>query len=116
MVKPNFGVSTIQTYKNFKLDKVDEHPDVDELIQAMQKDDLKYVANNMMNLLELVTIEEHKEISDIKKFMCNEGAIGAMMSGSGPTVFGFFQSINAAESCAEKLKKNYREVFVTKTI
>lgn len=116
VVKPNFGVSTVATYKGFKLEEVKTHPNVEELISAMERDDLKYVADNMMNLLELVTIKEHGEISDIKQFMCAEGALGSMMSGSGPTVFGFFEDPKKASRCAEKLKEKYNEVFVTTTI
>lgn len=116
VVKPNFGVSTVATYKGFKLEEVKQHPKVDELISAMDRNDLKYVADNMMNLLELVTLKEHEEISSIKEFMCTEGALGSMMSGSGPTVFGFFEDEEKAKCCAEKLKEKYREVFVTTTI
>lgn len=116
VVKPNFGVSTIATYKGFKLSEVKHHPKVDELIAAMDRDDLRYVADNMMNLLELVTLKEHEEISRIKEFMCTEGALGSMMSGSGPTVFGFFDNEEKANNCAEKLKDKYKEVFVTSTI
>lgn len=116
VVKPNFGVSTVATYKGFRLEEVKEHPKVEKLISAMEEEDLKYVADNMMNLLELVTIKEHKEIADIKQFMCNEGALGSMMSGSGPTVFGFFEEEEKAKSCAEKLKEKYTEVFVTTTV
>ena len=116
VVKPNFGVSTVDTYKGFKIDEVKQHPKVDELISAMESDDLKYVADNMMNLLELVTLKEHEEISYIKEFMCEKGALGSMMSGSGPTVFGFFDHEEKAKICAEKLREKYKEVFVTTTI
>ncbi len=116
VVKPNFGVSTVATYKGFKLSEVNEHPKVDELILAMENDDLNYVAENMMNLLELVTLKEHKEIDEIKEFICGEGALGSMMSGSGPTVFGFFEDEDKARACAEKLMVDYSEVFVTRTI
>ncbi len=116
VVKPNFGVSTVDTYKGFKLNEVKVHLDVEGVIKAMDRDDVKYVADNMMNLLELVTIKDHKEIEDIKGFMCKEGALGAMMSGSGPTVFGFFNDINKANQCADRLRDKYKEVFATRTI
>ncbi|MGN9162504.1 4-(cytidine 5'-diphospho)-2-C-methyl-D-erythritol kinase [Clostridium sulfidigenes] len=116
VVKPNFGVSTVDAYKGFKLNEVKVHPDVEGVIKAMARDDVKYVADNMMNLLELVTIKDHKEIEDIKDFMCKEGALGAMMSGSGPTVFGFFNDVNKANQCADRLRDKYKEVFVTRTI
>ncbi|WP_346961743.1 4-(cytidine 5'-diphospho)-2-C-methyl-D-erythritol kinase [Clostridium sp.] len=116
VVKPNFGISTVETYKNFKLNEIKVHPDVEGIIEAVSRDDVEYVANNMMNLLELVTIKEHKEIEDIKEFMCKEGALGAMMSGSGPTVFGFFNDIDKANQCADELRDKHKEVFVTRTI
>lgn len=116
VIKPNFGVSTVEAYKGFRLDEVKGHPPVNELIKEMEQENLKFVAENMGNLLELVTIKSHKEIQEIKDFILGEGALGAMMSGSGPTVFGFFEDLKKATICAEKLKRKYKEVFVTKTI
>lgn len=116
IVKPNFGVSTVETYQGFNLKEVIEHPRVDELIEAMEKDDLGYVANNMMNLLELVTIKNHNEIQEIKDIMIQYGALGSLMSGSGPTVFGLFEDIKIAEKCYKELNKKYNQVFMTTTI
>lgn len=116
VVKPNFGVSTVEAYKGFKLKEVKVHPPVNDLIKEMEQDNLKFVAENMGNLLELVTIKNHKEIQEIKDFTLSEGALGAMMSGSGPTVFAFFDDLKKATKCAEKLKNKYEEVFITKTI
>ena len=116
VVKPNFGVSTVGTYKAFKIDEIKEHPDVEKLVLAIDDNDMKYVAHNMGNLLEMVTIKEHPEINQIKNIMVDMGAEGAMMSGSGPTVFGLFESIEKAEKCAKELKNNYKEVFVTRTV
>lgn len=116
VVKPNFGVSTVGTYKAFKIDEIKEHPNVEKLVLAIEDNDMKYVAHNMGNLLEMVTTKEHPEINEIKNIMLNMGAEGAMMSGSGPTVFGLFESIEKAEKCAKELKSNYKEVFVTRTV
>lgn len=116
IVKPKFDVSTVDTYKKFRLDEVTEHPNVDALMYAMSKGDLRFVAQNMGNLLELVTVKEHKEIDEIKSFMVSCGALGSMMSGSGPTVFGLFENVEAAISCVEKLKEKYDEVFLTETV
>ena len=116
VVKPNFGVSTVDTYKRFKFDEVKEHPQIDSLIEAMSRDDLAYVAENMMNLLETVTLKDYREIKEIKDFINNNGSLGAMMSGSGPTVFGWFTSEDEAMICAEKLKNKYVDVFVARTI
>lgn len=116
VVKPNFGVSTVDTYKNFHMEEVKKHPPVDKLIEAMKKKDVSYVAENMGNLLELVTIKNHVEIKELKESIMAMGAMGAMMSGSGPTVFAFFRDNEKAEKCAEKLKEKYSEVFVTRTV
>lgn len=116
VVKPNFGVSTVSVYKAFNINEVKAHPDTEGLITAMGKEDVSYVAENMMNLLEEVTIKDHEEIQEVKDFMVTEGALGAMMTGSGPTVFGFFDSKDKAEKCYEKLKGKYKEAFVTTTI
>jgi 4-diphosphocytidyl-2-C-methyl-D-erythritol kinase len=116
VVKPNFGVSTVGTYKAFDINSIKAHPETEKLIVAMDNDEIRYVAENMMNLLELVTIKNHSEIQDIKEFMTNNGSIGSMMSGSGPTVFGFFEDMLTAQKCYEKLKESYKEVFITRTI
>ncbi|EQB89336.1 4-diphosphocytidyl-2-C-methyl-D-erythritol kinase [Clostridium punense] len=116
VVKPNFGVSTVSVYKAFNIKEVKDHPDTEGLITAMEKEDVSYVAENMMNLLEEVTIKKNEEIQEIKAFMVEEGSLGAMMTGSGPTVFGFFESKDKAEKCYEKLKGKYKEAFVTTTI
>ncbi|MGL5378677.1 4-(cytidine 5'-diphospho)-2-C-methyl-D-erythritol kinase [Clostridium sp.] len=116
LVKPPFGVSTKAVYQEFDLSKAINHPKNEELIQAMKNDDLNFVANNMKNLLENVTLRKHKLIIGIKEEMKTLGALGAMMSGSGPTVFAFFDDMLKAQRCFEKMKDKYDDVFLTRTI
>ncbi|MBM6820405.1 4-(cytidine 5'-diphospho)-2-C-methyl-D-erythritol kinase [Clostridium saudiense] len=116
LVKPSFGVSTKEVYKAFKLDRVRLHPKTENLIEAMEQDDLYYVANNMKNLLENVTLRKHNVLIKIKEEMNRYGAVGSMMSGSGPSVFAFFDDMLKAQRCYEKMKENHREVFLTRTI
>lgn len=116
LVKPSFGVSTKEVYKAFDINKVRVHPKTESLIEAMEKDDLNYVANNMKNLLENVTLRKHNILIRIKEEMIRYGAIGSMMSGSGPSVFAFFDDMLKAQKCYEKMKENYKEVFLTRTI
>ena len=116
LVKPPFGVSTKEVYKAFDLSKVRIHPNTSELIDRMSEDDLTYVANNMKNLLENVTLRKHKLISSIKEDMIKYGSIGSMMSGSGPTVFGFFDDMLKAQRCYEEMKSKFDETFITRTI
>lgn len=116
LVKPSFGVSTKEVYKAFDLDKVRVHPKTENLIEAMEQDNLYYVASNMKNLLENVTLRKHNILIRIKEEMNRYGAVGSMMSGSGPSVFAFFDDMLKAQRCYEKMKENHREVFLTRTI
>lgn len=116
LVKPPFAVSTREVYKGFSLDKARIHPKTREIIKAMGEENLGFVAGNMKNLLENVTLREHKSISYIKREMINYGAIGSMMSGSGPSVFGFFDDILTAQRCYDQMKKKFDDTFLTRTI
>ena len=116
IVKPPFGVSTKEVYKSFDLSKVVNHPRVDDIIEAMNNDDINFVASNMKNLLENVTLRKHKVISNIKEKISNLDAVGTMMSGSGPTVFAFFDDMLKAQKCYDEMKKKYKDVFITRTI
>lgn len=116
LVKPPFGVSTKFVYQEFKLEKVLNHPKTEELIEAIENDDLDYVSENMKNLLENVTLRKHKVLITIKEEMKSLGAKGAMMSGSGPTVFAIFDDMLKAQKCFEKMKEKYEDVFITRTI
>ena len=116
LVKPAFGVSTKEVYKNFNLEKVKQHPRTAEIINAIENDDLNFVASNMKNLLENVTLRKHKILIKIKEEMNACGAINSMMSGSGPTVFAFFDDMLKAQRCFEKMKRKYSDVFITRTI
>ena len=91
VAKPPISVSTKYVYEHLKLDSVERHPDIDGMVAALEEGSLKGVAERMENVLETVTIPEHPEIEQIKEVMRSEGALNAMMSGSGPTVFGIFE-------------------------
>lgn len=90
VAKPPISVSTKYVYEHLKLDSVKRHPDIDGMIAALEAGNLKGIADSMENVLETVTIPEHPEIEAIKDVMRSGGALNAMMSGSGPTVFGIF--------------------------
>ena len=116
VVKPPFGVSTKGTYQSFDLSKVKNHPDSKALIQYMRNDDLKNVSGNMKNLLENVTLRKHRVLISIKEELKSSGALGAMMSGSGPTVFAFYDDMLKAQQAFIKMKSKYDDTFITRTI
>lgn len=118
VVKPPIGVSTAMVYKNLKLNELDHHPDVNAMIEALNTSNLKQVSACMENVLESVTVNLYPEIEQLKQLMKDNGALNAIMSGSGPTVFGIFTDenlIKKAAAAAGKLNSN-NEVFITKPI
>lgn len=116
VIKPPFGVSTKEVYQNLDTSKIYKHPDTMQLIKAIEDNNLDYLSKNMKNILENVTLRKHNILKEIKNSMIKYGALGAMMSGSGPTIFAFFEDILKAQYCYEKLKQKYNEVFISRTI
>lgn len=115
IAKPQISVSTKFVYENLRLDENTVHPDIDALIQDIKDKDLHEVCNHMGNVLETVTIPNYPIIDEIKKKMMNSGAIGAMMSGSGPTVFGLFEDEETAKKAYKEMKKSElaKQVYLT---
>lgn len=116
IAKPAFGVSTKFVYENLVLDENTKHPDIDKIIECINEQDIYSLASNIGNVLETVTIKEYPQIEEIKNVMKENGALNALMSGSGPTVFGIFENKEDAEKCKRLLKgKLAKQVFVTET-
>ncbi|HIS56685.1 MAG: 4-(cytidine 5'-diphospho)-2-C-methyl-D-erythritol kinase [Lachnospiraceae bacterium] len=106
VAKPPVNVSTKFVYGNLKADELTYHPDVDGFIEAMAAGDFYGMADLMGNVLETVTVPAYPVIDQLKQFMLEHGAIGAMMSGSGPTVFGLYTDLTAAKQTFYELKKS----------
>lgn len=115
IAKPKVHVSTKFVYGNLKADELESHPDIDGQIRALQNRDLAQLCALMGNVLETVTIPAYPVIQDIKDEMKRMGALNAMMSGSGPTVFGLFDDRTKARKAYEKLKKGSiaKQVYLT---
>ena len=105
LAKPPVSLSTKTVYENLHIDENTVHPNTDAMIEALKNQDLKGVAENLGNVLEDVSLKLVPEIGQIKEFMKENGALNALMSGSGPTVFGLFDSEKRARICAEKLRE-----------
>ena len=106
IAKPGISVSTKFVYENLHANdlKPEQHPDVDSMIEAMRQKDLGLLCSRMGNVLETVTIPAYPVINEIKRTMMDNGAIGSMMSGSGPTVFGIFDSPAAAKQAMKAVR------------
>ena len=115
IAKPPISVSTKFVYENLALDKVTAHPDIDGMIKALKEKDIKGIADRLGNVLETVTIKHYPEIQKIKEAMLEQGAMNAIMSGSGPTVFGLFRSEKEAYKAKEVLREQNcaKQLFVT---
>ena len=116
IAKPMFPVSTPYVYKNLRLDENTKHPDTKAVIDALKDSDLEKLARHCGNVLETVTATEHKEIGEYKTIMTEHGAVYALMSGSGPSVFGVYESRERAEGAYNVLKRLTDEVYITETV
>lgn len=113
--KPGISVSTKMAYESLQLDKISSHPDIDGMIRDMENDDLLTMTEKMGNVFEPGIIEKYPVIGEIKNLMEDNGALKAMMSGSGPTVFGIFDDREKMEAAAAVLRESglAKTVFAT---
>ena len=115
IVKPPVNVSTANVFKSFVPEKVTARPDNEKLMYYIKNGELKNICENMCNVLESVTIEQYPVLADIKSFMLEKGALGSLMSGSGPTVFGIYTTYSSALSTLKAVKEKFgiKECYVT---
>ena len=115
LAKPGVHVSTKFVYTNLHLDEKTRHPDIDAQVRAIGAGDLHGICRAMGNVLETVTIPAFPVIEEIKQQMLSLGAMGAMMSGSGPTVFGLFDTQETAHAAYTALRSEgaARQVWMT---
>ncbi|CCO08602.1 4-(cytidine 5'-diphospho)-2-C-methyl-D-erythritol kinase [Desulforamulus hydrothermalis] len=103
LVKPPFGVSTAEVYRNLNLAALGSRPDTAAMAESLRQGDLSRVAANLCNVLESVTIKWHPQLQQVKEALLAAGCLGVLMSGSGPTVFGLTEDEAAAASVARRL-------------
>ena len=115
IAKPQINVSTRLVYEQLDMGGIQKHPDIDGIIRAIEAQDVVRIAQSMGNVLENVTVPLYPVIETIKQDMLSHGAINAMMSGSGPTVFGIFPDEQTTLPCQAFLKKkgDARQVYIT---
>lgn len=113
--KPNINVSTAMVYKQLDMSNVNKRPNLDLLINYLIEEDIESLCMSMENVLESVTEKKYPEIDEIKKVMKEHKALGAMMSGSGPTVFGIFRDFEEAINAKDKLTALYNQTYLVKS-
>lgn len=116
LAKLPVSVSTATVYRGLAWESIETHPDTEGMIQAMADEDISKMGRLLGNVLEEVTIPMHPQIAVIKEELVHLGAEGALMSGSGPTVFGLFREEENAKKAATAIRKKFglKEVVATK--
>ena len=112
LAKPSFSVSTSSVFAKFEQSKVTTHPDITRGITLLEQGKIDAFGSTAGNVLESVTLADYPELYALKQIMVEQGAAWAMMSGSGPTVFGIFESLRKACSCFRDL--DTEEKFIVK--
>lgn len=116
VAKPDINVSTKFVYENLHANTLTCHPDIDGMVEAIKAGSMQGITARLGNVLETVTVKEYPVIAEIKALMKEQGAEGALMSGSGPTVFGIFETEEQAQKAAAQIQEQQLagQVFVTR--
>lgn len=115
MVKPPISVSTASIYNQIDSAEIPNRPDTNAMIEAIADGNINDVAKNLSNVMGTVTENMHPIIRGIKNKMIKNGALGAVMSGSGPTVFGIFPDYETAKKSHDSFYYQFREVYLVTT-
>lgn len=116
LANPNIEVLSANVYKGLDLVNLKNRPDIEKIVSFIEKGDTKSLSKNMKNVLESVTIKDCPIIDVIKQNMISSGALGSLMSGSGPTVFGIFDDEELLKECMKSLENQGYSTIITKTI
>ena len=114
--KPPFNCSTPELFGRIRCAKIKARPDTDGLVAALRQQDLNAAARRMYNVFEDALPRGAREIADIKYALLDKGALGAVMTGSGPSVIGIFEKEADAHLAYDYLKQDYKECFLTRTV
>ncbi len=116
LCKPGYGMSTPKVFSELDETEIPRHPDTEAMLNALSKGNLKNIASQMYNVLEPVVSASKSDISEIERTMIAAGALGSIMSGSGSTVFGIFDSPAFAKRAYSTLRKHYKDTFFAKSL
>ena len=116
MVKPPISVSTAAIYEAIDTAEIDKRPNTNAMIDALAQKDLNSVAQKLSNVMGNVTETMHPIVKGIRRKMLMNGALGAVMSGSGPTVFGIFPDYETAKKSHDSFYYQFKEVYLVSAI
>lgn len=112
VAKPAISVSTAEVYSQLNLSTLKDRPDTKRLLKFIEDGDVANLAKSMKNVLETVTEAKYPIIREIKCKMMEYNALGSMMSGSGPTVFGIYKNYERAKSAYDNLAILYKQTYM----
>lgn len=113
LCKPDFGIPTPSLFALVDGGELTRRPDTVGMRLALEAGDLAGVAARLGNVFEEVLPEEYREVFRIKERLLELGALNAVMSGSGPTVFGIFVKRETAQRAAAELKRTYQQTYLS---
>ena len=116
LCKPDFGIPTPALFALVDGGELERRPDIDGMMKALADRDLQGIAARLGNVFEDVLPEEYHEVFSIKERLLDLGALNAVMSGSGPTVFGIFRERKTAESAVKTLERVYRQTYLAEPV
>ncbi len=117
IINPGFEIPTKWAYNNLDLSLIKrEKNNTKAMLEALKEGEARGIAKNLFNSFEELIIKKYPEIGKIKDRLIEEGALGALMSGSGPTVFGVAQNKEQAFKIYKKLKSEYKSIWVMNTV
>ena len=114
--KPPFSCSTPELFALVKCEKIRARPDTEGIIKSLHEGDIGGIARRMYNVFEDIIPRGRQEIAEIKSTLLDSGALGAVMTGSGPSVFGLFDDKVKAQNAFDLLKPDYKDCFLTETL
>ena len=116
LCKPSFSVSTASIYAKMNGGNVSPRPDTTGMIHALEQDDYAGVCHRLYNVMEPITGADRAEIEEIHKNLIALGADGAVMSGSGPTMYGLFSEDSTAQHAFNTLKNRFPDTHLTEIL
>ena len=108
VVKPAIMVSTQWVYENLRVNELERHPDIDGMVEALEQRNLKGITDRMENVMETVTQNKYPIIKELKELMIENSAMNALMSGSGPSIFGVFVDAGQANAAAMRVRETLK--------
>lgn len=112
LINPGFSVSTAEVYALLDQETITERPDSAAVIAGLKNHNAQTIAKNMSNVLELVTLKNYPILNKIKQQLMEAGALNALMSGSGPTIYGLFADVGHARQAYYQLRDLYPSTFI----